>query len=234
MLGTILLIICCIVLPILIHQNTIKKYEKTSYYQITKKPYYIMKHDAGSYGEYLIYQYLQTLEQKGFKFLFNLYIPKENNETTEIDVLIICPKGIFVFESKNYSGWIYGSENQKNWTQVLPNGKTSTKIQFYNPITQNKTHIRCLKKLLKKDTQYHSIISFSDRCTLKKINLINNDVFVINRYDVSKIMAKICNNIKEPILSPEEIEEIYKKLYPYTQISEEDKQKHIENIKKYK
>ena len=193
-----------------------------------------MKYDAGAHGEYLIYKYLQNLENKGMKFLFNVYIPKNNDETTEIDVLAIGSKGIFVFESKNYSGWIYGSENQKNWTQVLPNGKTSTKIPFYNPITQNKTHIKYLKQLLKKDTQYHSIISFSDRCTLKKINLTSNNIFVINRYDIYKIMAKICNNIKEPILSSEEINEIYEKLYPYTQISEEEKQKHIENIQKYK
>ena len=46
------------------------------------------------------------------KVLRNVYIPKEDGETTEIDLLFITAKGIFVLESKNYSGWIFGSESQ--------------------------------------------------------------------------------------------------------------------------
>ncbi|NLK22184.1 MAG: NERD domain-containing protein [Epulopiscium sp.] len=26
---------------------------------------------------------------------------------------------MYVFESKNYSGWIFGNEKDKNWTQML-------------------------------------------------------------------------------------------------------------------
>ena len=44
---------------------------------------------------------------------------------------MIHEKGIFVFESKNYSGWIFGSADQLNWTQSLQNGE---KHHFYNPI----------------------------------------------------------------------------------------------------
>ena len=47
---------------------------------------------------------------RGGKILRNVYIPKENGETSEIDVLYITQKGIFVIESKNYSGWVFGSE----------------------------------------------------------------------------------------------------------------------------
>ncbi len=43
--------------------------------------------------------------------------------TTEIDLLLIHPKGLFVFESKNYSGWIFGNEVYQNWTQTLPKGR---------------------------------------------------------------------------------------------------------------
>ena len=43
--------------------------------------------------------------------------------TSEIDLLMIHEKGIFVFESKNYSGWIFGSADQLHWTQSLQNGK---------------------------------------------------------------------------------------------------------------
>lgn len=41
------------------------------------------------------------------KVLRNVYVPKDNGETSEIDVLFITQKGIFVFESKNYSGWMF-------------------------------------------------------------------------------------------------------------------------------
>lgn len=58
---------------------------------------------------------LNLLGRKG-KVLRNVYIPKDNNETSEIDVLFITQKGIFVIESKNYSGWIFGSEKQYKWT----------------------------------------------------------------------------------------------------------------------
>ena len=85
-------------------------------------------------------------------------------ETTEIDVLMISPKGLFVFESKNYSGWIFGSENQKNWYQTLPAGRgRSHKENFYNPIMQNRSHIKHLKAFLGTDIPVRSIIVFSDR-----------------------------------------------------------------------
>ena len=52
---------------------------------------------------------------------------------------MIHEKGIFVIESKNYSGWIFGNERDKKWTQVLANGD---KNYFFNPILQNKIHIK--------------------------------------------------------------------------------------------
>ena len=74
-------------------------------------------------------------------------MPKENGETSEIDVLMIHNKGIFVFERKNFSGWIFGNEIQRMWTQTLPKGRgRSHKESFFNPIMQNRTHIKTLIK----------------------------------------------------------------------------------------
>ena len=69
----------------------------------------------------------------------NLYIKDEDNRTTEIDLIMINPKGIFVFESKNVSGYIYGNPEKKYWTQYI--GKNN-KIELFNPIWQNKKHIQ--------------------------------------------------------------------------------------------
>ena len=102
-----------------------------------------------------------------------------------IAVLLITIKGLFVFESKNYSGWILGSETQKNWTQTLPKGRgKNQKEYFYNPILQNKGHINTLKKILKQNVPIYSIITFSERCTLKKVPAKTGFVKIIKTNDV--------------------------------------------------
>lgn len=224
-----ILIPAIIIIIVLIKKN--KEYKNGAYYQITKCPYFSVKHNAGRYGEYLTYKYLKQFETNGAKFLFNIYIPKENGETTEIDVLMICKKGLFVFESKNYSGWIFGSDSQKNWYQTLPAGRgRSHKEHFYNPIMQNHSHIKHLKAFLGKQVPMRSIIVFSDRCTLKSVQISSNDISVIKRYNVAPVVSAICNKIPNDLLTNNDITEIYNKLYPYTQVDEFAKMQHVANI----
>ena len=209
------------------------KYTKCTYYLITKNSPLQLYFDKGKLGEYMTYKRLQSAEQTGAKFLFNLYIPKGEDETTEIDVLMIHPKGMFVFESKNYSGWIFGSEHQRNWYQTLPQGKgKSHKEVFYNPIMQNRTHIKHLKALLGDEIPMHSIITFSERCTLKKVDVQSRDIQVINRNNVQGTVAAICAQFQSALLSESQIQELFNKLYPYTQVDADMKLQHIENIEK--
>ncbi len=225
------LVAITLIVTILIIIKKYKAYKKSSYYLLTKNPYLSVRFDLGRYGEYLTYNHLKSVEKSGGKFLFNCYIPKDDDKTTEIDVLLICSKGIFVFESKNYSGWIFGSEFQKNWCQTLPNGNKSRKEHFYNPIMQNKTHIKYLKTLIGESIPVYSIIVFSDRCTLKDIKLKSNDIKVIQRSNVTSAVSEICSKVNEKVLTDTDINDIYEKLYPYTQVSDEIKLKHIEDIK---
>ena len=227
--NPVILTLAIIIIIVLIKKN--KEYKNGAYYQITQHPYFLVKHNTGRYGEYLTYKYLKQFETNGAKFLFNIYIPKENGETTEIDVLMICKKGLFVFESKNYSGWIFGSENQKNWCQTLPTGRgRSHKELFYNPIMQNRSHIKYLKVFLGEQFPMRSIIVFSDRCTLKNVQIRSNDISVINRYTVAPVVSAICNQIPNDLLTDNDITEIYNKLYPYTQVDEYAKMQHVANI----
>ena len=94
------------------HFINFKIYSNSSYYKKTNNSYFSTLFDAGIQGEYKISQKVQELEFKGCKILFNLYIPTKNGKTAEIDVLIISTRGLFVIESKNYSGWIFGRDNQ--------------------------------------------------------------------------------------------------------------------------
>lgn len=44
----------------------------------------------------------------------NLPVPDEGTivDETELDMLMLHERGVFVFESKNDSGWFFGSENR--------------------------------------------------------------------------------------------------------------------------
>ena len=166
--------------------------------------------------------------------MFNVYLPKENGETTECDVLLITSRGIIVFESKNYSGWIFGNENQIMWTQTLFQGKgrPARKEKFYNPIMQNNVHIRCLRSVVGVDHSIRSIIVFSDRCELKKVTVTSPDVQVVKRNRIRQAVAAAMNTMPQNALTHEQIEQLYNLILPYSQVSEAVKQQHIQNINK--
>ena len=206
-------------------------HKKTSYYRITHNSYYSTINDTGKYGEYLIYRCLQKYEKDSSRFLFNVYIPKENEETTEIDVIMISPHGVFVFESKNYSGWIFGNAEQLKWTQTLPQGRgRSHKEHFYNPIMQNASHVKHLRSLIGESIPIHSVIVFSERCTLKNVAINDDSIFVIKRDELSNLVKYICSQSETVALTKEEIKKIYESLFRYTQVDDSIKQQHIANI----
>ncbi len=206
------------------------RYKKTEYYRQTRIGYVSLWFDKGKSGEYKIYRSLNELS--GYKqYLFNLYIPKENGGTTEIDVVLLHDSGIYVFESKNFSGWIFGTETQKYWTQTLPMGrKQSLKNRFYNPIMQNKGHVKWLKSYLQKaNLPIFSCIVFGENCSLKDINLTSGEHAVVDGYEVLFTVSEIAaaNGVR---LSKEQIDDMYDKLYPLTQVDEAAKLLHIQEI----
>ena len=120
----------------------------------------------GSLGEKQVSKLLQSLDPKRYVLLNDLYIPRENGTTTQIDHVVISDKGLFVIETKNYNGWIFGSQNSKHWTQVI----YKRKEKFYNPIWQNSGHLKELRHFLGdsyNDLPMYSIIVFGKQATLK-------------------------------------------------------------------
>lgn len=230
-----------IILVVVALSIDINNYNRSTYYKITHNPYYkvrgsvfsIFKDYLGALGEYLLYNELKIFEKNGAKILFNCYITKSNDQTSEIDVIMIHPSGIYVFENKNYSGWIFGNEKDKFWTQTLPNGKGKTKkSHFLNPIIQNQAHVNTLSNYINKILPVYSIIVFSNRCTLKNINKDYNHSYVIHRSSLQKTIFKIIS-VTQTYISSDEMNQIYEKLYPLTQVSNDIKKKHIENISSY-
>ncbi len=205
-------------------------YYQSTYYKDTHKLFLLgVVLDKGAYGEYLTFKCLKKYEKDGAKFLFNCYLPKKENETSEIDVMMIFQSGIYVFESKNYSGWIFGSEKNKTWTQSLPSGRKSVKEKFYNPIMQNRTHVKWLRKQIGDQDPISNIVVFSERCELKKVEVTSTDVWVVKRNNLSKTVKKLDQEIGN-VLSDERISEIYDQLYPFTQVSNEVKEQHVQDI----
>lgn len=45
--------------------------------------------------------------------------------TTQIDHIVVSPYAIFVIETKNYKGWIFGHQDSEEWKQSLLGKKTS-------------------------------------------------------------------------------------------------------------
>lgn len=185
--------------------------------------------NKGNYGEFLTFLYLEKLEGHT-KIMANLYLPKSDGSTTEIDLIMISQRGIYVFESKNYSGWIFGNEKNKNWTQMLQNRQ---KNRFFNPIWQNKGHISALKLAteIEDNNFYKSYIIFSERCELKKITVTSPNVKVIKR---SFLLRTIKEDIKasETLLTIEEVDGLYSKLQQYVCVDESVKQAHIEGVQR--
>ena len=229
LIGMVLIFVFCIVACVAVFVAIISEYKKTTYYKDTGKGYFEVRGDLGSYGEYLTYKKLRTFEKDGAKFLFNIYLPKDDETTTELDVIMISPKGVFVFESKNYSGWIFGSDKDAYWTQTLPTGKKSTKKKFYNPVWQNKSHIESLKKAVGEDIPICSVIVFSDRCELKKVDVALENAVVINRREVENTVMVLMDKY-EKIADADTVEGIYNKLKPFTEMTNEQKEKHIKDI----
>ena len=209
-----------------------KEYMNSDYYHMTHVSYWSMLSDTGRKGEYDTYRYLRSLD--GYKkFLFNCYIPKEDGTMTEVDMILLHESGIYVLESKNYSGWIFGTETQKLWAQTLAAGKGKTrKEHFLNPIIQNKVHLQWLQTYLKdfNNLTLYSYIVFSIRCELKNITLTSGNHFVVKRDNLLEAVSRnaAASNIR---MTKSLIDEVYKKLYPLTQVDEAKKTLHIEQIK---
>ena len=184
---------------------------------------------VGRHGEKLTARELKKASARGFegRVLRNAYIPKTNGETSEIDVLYLTEKGVFVIESKNYSGWIFGNEKDQKWTQSLQNGQ---KNRFYNPIRQNRGHVRWLRSYLGEDVPMFSIVVFSERCELKKITVTSSDVAVIKRPDLQKTIRRIWESAPT-CMDERQVDELYEKLEPLTHAKRSTKKAHVEDIR---
>ena len=149
----------------------------------------------------------------------NLILIDDNGKSHQIDHVEIRQNGIFCIETKNYIGWIFGSENQDKWTQSLYNGE---KHQFVNPLKQNKSHIYHMSKVLGKKYRINSVVVMVQN-NADKIDCSN----VVNLDDLKSYLK---NYDDGTYYSIEEMDLIYNKLLEANNVMKN--KEHVENIKK--
>lgn len=119
----------------------------------------------GILGEFVINLMAQwKLDGDVYHLIKNVTLPTEDG-STQIDHILVSVYGVFVVETKNLRGWIYGSPKQKMWTQKIYRNT----YRFQNPLHQNYKHTRTLQALFNlEDQQLHSLVVFIGDSKFKK------------------------------------------------------------------
>ena len=112
----------------------------------------------GARGERLVHNALTSvLNEQEYRVLTDIILPIAGG-TTQIDHLVLSRHGIFVIETKNMSGWIFGGADQQKWTQV----QKRSKRRFQNPLRQNYAHVKAVQEILQIDQEaLHNLIVFT-------------------------------------------------------------------------
>ncbi|MCG2730332.1 MAG: NERD domain-containing protein, partial [Acetobacterium sp.] len=97
--------------------------------------------------------------------VYNNILLKTDYGMTQIDHIVLSVFGVFVIETKNYQGWIFGNERENYWTQNIYGKKT----RFKNPILQNYGHVKAIEHVFSdfEALKIIPIVAFSGRSELK-------------------------------------------------------------------
>lgn len=169
----------------------------------------------GYLGEKSVAVVLSFLPSDEYKVINNILI-KSNDRTIQVDHLVVSIYGIFVIETKNYKGWITGSDNSEYWTKNM----FGNKYKFYNPIKQNKAHILALSRQLALPlNKFIPIVVFSNKADLK-VNTVHNVIYT----------AQLNRIIKEYLdikFSENEIKKLYDKIFLLNIMSSKTRKQHV-------
>ncbi|MCP3671638.1 MAG: NERD domain-containing protein, partial [Gammaproteobacteria bacterium] len=141
--------------------------------------------------------------------------------TTQIDHVYVSKYGIFVVETKNYQGWIFGSEHQKQWTQVI----YGEKFKLLNPLLQNYGHVRAIQAALSVAPEIvHSVVVFVGDSKFKTQMPAN--------VTKGRKFAKYVKSFKTVVLSEQEVNGIVHRLQTGRfERGRKTNRQHIRNVK---
>ena len=173
----------------------------------------------GKIGESAVTNTLAKI-QGNQKIINDIFI-NDNGKSRQIDHIFINPKGVFVIETKNFAGSIYGKETSNEWTQYLNNKP----YKFKNPIFQNYAHKKIVSQVIGDEKNVTAIVAFTDKCKLKVIGKRNPVMYV------SQLKNFIEN--QSIALSDSKIEEYYHEIMENRITDEETIKNHKSNVQQY-
>lgn len=182
----------------------------------------------GKTGEKRVAKRLGRLSDE-YIVLNDIMIPTKYG-TTQIDHVVVSPYGVFVIETKNYKGWIFGHENSEEWKQSLLGKKrwygwSSQQHMFRNPIRQNNSHTRAIKHLLAAEGDFKiiPIVVFSDNADLR---ITTPNHIVINRCNLRQAIRQF----DTPCLTDRQIKIIVHKLSSNNITEESARERHAQSV----
>lgn len=112
----------------------------------------------GKFGEFKVNRILQKcLGGEQYRLIKNVTLSLEE-DTTQVDHILVSVFGVFVIETKNMGGWIFGKPKEEKWTQKFRWKKGD---QFQNPRRQNYKHVQAVRTLCNlEENQVHSVVVF--------------------------------------------------------------------------
>ena len=181
----------------------------------------------GGLGEILT-KFVSHLDIPEALVLHDVLIDGYENNTTQIDLLLIGERGIYVAEVKLYpDARIYGDGRKKEW-YYYRGGK---KFVIYSPIMQNKNHIKYLKQFLSHFGDipcFSVIVLLCDDFKVDHINIdLNNpDTVVLSGLPQLRKGMELIAKTKKSVFTEDKKQQIYDyiKKHQYT-----EKEKRIEH-----
>lgn len=185
---------------------------------------------SGGFGEWLAKMYSKTMP--GALVLHDVLIDGADGYTSQIDLILVGNRGIYVVEVKSFAGAkIYGDTQKSKW-YYYSHGK---KYEIYSPLRQNQKHVEYLKTFLKDfgDVPVFSIVTMI--CDDFKISGENpTDTIICNSFPaMERGLYKIAEN-KPEVFDDAQKQEIFDYIKNNQHIGKEARAVHKQNVIAYK
>lgn len=181
----------------------------------------------GARGEQYVSKILRSCLRSEHEHVIDnliLYNP-QNDSSSQIDHIFIGSNGVFVIETKNYTGKIHGSDGESEWTQYLADGNVQNKLR--SPVRQNAAHLYIVRAILGKHIPVHGLVVFVQ----------GNTGYIASRFvcSPSELEARLHPaGPHAPALTERQTDEICSALYAHRDrypVSEEMHKAHIRKMR---
>ena len=185
---------------------------------------------TGSMGEWMAKIFSKTVTDA--LVMHDVLIDGADDFTSQIDLILIASKGVFVVEVKLFNdAKIYGDVNKSKWYYY----KHGHKYEIYSPVKQNSRHIEYLKEFLK---------DFGELPFFSVITMFCDDFRISGEFDGKTVL---CNTLpamdrglkllasKNPVvLSDEKRQEIFEFIKDRQIVGREARAEHKRDVIAYK